>query len=257
MTRFTDETFWDEYWTSLPLPIEIEKSKGLLIREITDVFDRFLPSQRPLSVLEIGGAPGQYGAYIHRRLGHAVTVLDSSPVGCAKARENFQLLGIPGKVVEGDLFERRADLARFEAVYSLGLIEHFDDVTAAVRAHLEFLAPGGLLLLGAPNLRGINGPLLRRLSPSLLSKHHVEATFESTWDRFEAELRLTRLFRRFLGGFDPSMFWRCESRRLSDRALHQALWYLGKALEGPRLQILRRPNARFWSTYLMGVYRTL
>jgi hypothetical protein len=111
------------------------------------------------------------------------------------------------------------------------------------------------LILGAPNLDGINAPVLRRLSPSFLAKHHVEATFESTWDRFEKDLGLERLFRAHMGGFDPSMFWRIESRKLTDRALHQALWYLGKGLERRETRFLRRPNSRLWSTYLMGVYR--
>jgi SAM-dependent methyltransferase len=253
--RYTDEAFWDDYWVSLPLPVEVDKDKNVVIHEITDVLDRFLATGRALRVLEIGGAPGQYAAYLHRRFGHSVTIFDSSPVGCAKARENFALLGVPGDVVEGDLFEPPAELSEFDAVYSLGLIEHFGDVTAAVRAHVGLVTPGGLLLLGAPNLFGLNGSLLRRLTPGFLSKHHVEATYESTWDCFEGELGLTPLYRGFLGGFDPSMFWRIESRKLPDRVLHKLLWHAGKAFERPALRFLRRPNSRLWSTYLMGVYR--
>jgi SAM-dependent methyltransferase len=255
VARYTDEEFWDDYWVSLELPIEIDKSRSVLVAEMTGVFDRFLASDHPLSVLEIGGAPGQYGAYLYRRFGHSVTVFDSSPIGCEKARENLDLLGIRARVVEADLFAPPPELGQFDAVYSLGLIEHFGDVTDAVRAHVDLVAPGGLLLLGAPNLDGINAPILRRLSPSFLAKHHVEATFESTWNRFEADLGLERLFRDYLGGFDPSMFWRIESRRFTDRLAHQMLWYLGKSFERRGARFLRRPNSRHWSTYLMGVYR--
>lgn len=250
----TDESFWDDYWSSVRLPLQVDKSSGFLIARITDVFDRFLHGGGPLSVLEIGGAPGQYAAYVCNALGHAVTVLDNSPLGCAKARENFDLLGIRGDVIEGDLFQP-PELPPFDAVFSLGLIEHFRDVTGVVRAHLDLLKPGGLLLLGAPNLVGINRFLLRRLSPSFLSAHRPEATHPSTWDAFEDELRLERLFREYLGGFDPAVFWRCESRRLSDRVLHQALRYLGRGLDQPGLRLLREPNGRYWSAYLMGVYR--
>jgi 2-polyprenyl-6-hydroxyphenyl methylase/3-demethylubiquinone-9 3-methyltransferase len=253
--RFTDEAFWDEYWATLPLPTRIGKSQNALVEQLTNVLDEFLASDRPLRVLEVGGAPGQYAAYLHERHGHRVTVYDSSPVGCEKARENLRLLGVPAAVVEGDLFQPPPELGTFDAVYSLGLIEHFADVTAAVRAHVRLLMAGGLLLLGAPNLAGVNAPLMRRLSPLFLSKHHVEATYESTWDRFEAELGLRRLFRGYLGGFDPAMFWRCESPRLGDRVLHQVLWYSGKALDWRRLRGVRRINGRRWSTYLMGVYR--
>jgi SAM-dependent methyltransferase len=255
VTRLTDESFWDDYWSSVRLPIEVDKSKGFLIAEITDVFDRFLACHRALSVLEIGGAPGQYAAYVHKRFGHTITVLDNSPLGCAKTRQNFELLGIPADVFEGDMFDPPEGMARFDAVYSLGLIEHFEDVTAVVRAHTNLLAPGGTLLLGAPNLRGVNRMLLGRLSPLFLSVHQVDATYASTWDRFESDLRLIRQYRGYLGGFDASIFWRCESRSLADRVLHQVLLHLGKGLERPRLRFLRRANAPYWSAYIMGIYR--
>ncbi len=255
VTGLTDEAFWDEYWNSVRLPLQIDKSRGFLIARITDVLDRFLPRGESLSVLEVGGAPGQYAAYVCNALGHAVTVLDNSPLGCAKARENFDLLGMRADVIEGDLFQAPGELPPFDAVFSLGLIEHFPDVTGAVRAHLDLLKPAGMLLLGAPNLVGINRLLLRRLSPSFLSAHRPDATHLSTWDRFEEELGLARLFRKYLGGFDPAVFWRCESRRFSDRALHQALRYLGIGLEQPGLRVLRELNGPHWSAYLMGVYR--
>jgi SAM-dependent methyltransferase len=252
----TDESFWDDYWESVRLPVEVTKSSSVLIGLITDVFDRFLGSPRRLSILEIGGAPGQYAAYVHRRFGHSITILDSSPIGCEKTRENLDLLGLPGQVFEGDMFDPPPGLTQFDAVYSLGLIEHFDDVTKAVAAHLKFVAPGGLLLLGVPNLRGINGALMRRLAPSFLARHQLQAMDESTWDRFEPELQMERVFRAYLGGFEPGVFWRCESRRLGYRFLHQALWYLGKALGQKQTAFLRRANGRLWSAYLMGVYRS-
>jgi 2-polyprenyl-3-methyl-5-hydroxy-6-metoxy-1,4-benzoquinol methylase len=249
----TDTAFWDDYWASLELPLEVEKSSSLLLRAITDVFDRFLDGRPRLSVLEIGGAPGQYAAYVHR-LGHAVTVLDSSPMGCEKARENFDLLGLNAEVVAGDMFEPPADLPRFDVVYSLGLIEHFQNVADAVRAHTSFVAPGGLLILGVPNLRGLNEFLMRRLSPAFLARHELNAMAEPTWDEFEALVGLVRLYREYIGGFEAATFWRCDSRRLSDRLLHRALWYAGKALGRDELRFLRRANSSSWSAYLMGVY---
>ena len=254
-THLTDEAFWDEYWAALKLPLEIEPESSFLIGEIAAVFERFLPPEPRLSVLEVGGAPGQYAAYVARRLGHAVTIFDSSRIGCAKARENFELLGLSVDVVEGDMFDPPAELPKFEAVFSLGLIEHFEDVVAAVRAHVELAAPGGLLLLGVPNLAGVNGSLMRRLSPQFLSKHHPKATYEATWDRFEGTLGLQRLFRSHVAGFDPSMFWRCESGALGNRALAELLRRLSRLSEWKRARFLRHVNGAGWSAYLVGVYR--
>jgi SAM-dependent methyltransferase len=255
MSSHTDSAFWNEYWDSVRLPLEVQKSSGLLIRAITDVFDRFLGGVQRQSVLEVGGAPGQYAAYVHRRLGHTVTVFDNSRVGCDKARENFDLLGIPGKVVFGDMFTPPPELSRSEVVYSLGLIEHFQDIVGAVRAHTSLVEPGGLLILGVPNLRGLNGLLMGRLAPSLLDKHELSAMDESAWDAFEEALGLERLYRAHIGGFEARTFWRCESHTVRDRLLHRVLWHAGKTLDRKNLRVFRRPNSRYWSAYLIGVYR--
>ena len=153
------------------------------------------------------------------------------------------------------MFAPPAELPQYDAVFSLGLIEHFDDVSEPVQAHVDLLVPGGLLLLGVPNYRGLNEALMRRLSPSFLALHKLEAMDESEWDRFEQEQRLSRIFREYLGGFEASTFWRCESRRIVDRGLHQLLWHLGRALSREETRFLRRLNGRLWSGYLMGVYR--
>jgi SAM-dependent methyltransferase len=251
----TDERFWDEYWNAVRLPLEVDPSSSLVAAAIVEVFERFLATPEPLSMLELGGAPGQYSACLHRRLGHAVTILDNSPVGCEKARENFDLLGIPARVVEGDMFAPPTELGSFDAVFSLGLIEHFEDITQAIRAHVALVRPGGHLFLGVPNYRGLNRVVLRRLSPSFLAWHRLESMDPQAWDGFEEELRLTRLFRGHIGGFEASTFWRCDSPKLVDRALHRGLWHLGKALGRKETQALRRLNNTFWSAYLMGVYR--
>jgi len=251
----TDKAFWDAYWDSVELPLEVRKSSSLLVGAITDVFDRFLANVPPQSVLEVGGAPGQYAAYVHRRLGHSITIFDNSRVGCVKARENFNLLRIPAKVVFGDMFSPPPELSRFDFVYSLGLIEHFNDVASAVRAHARLVKPGGLLLLGVPNLRGMNKFLMGRLAPSFLARHELDTMDECVWNTFEQALGLERLYRSYIGGFEAGTFWRCESRALFDRLMHQALWYLGKALDRKSLRFLRRANSPHWSAYLIGVYR--
>ena len=134
--RFTDPAWWDDYWKGLKLPTEVKKSDSLLIGELTDVFDRYVPAGRNVNVLEIGGSSGRYLVYLYRRLGCMVNVLESSPVGAEAARRNFELLDIPGHVTLGDMFDEAIDLPPMDVVI-VGLIEHFDDPTAVARAHRD------------------------------------------------------------------------------------------------------------------------
>jgi 2-polyprenyl-3-methyl-5-hydroxy-6-metoxy-1,4-benzoquinol methylase len=251
----TDDLYWNEYWSDFTLPAEITPGQSLLVREITRLFDRYLPRKPGLRALEIGGAPGQYLAYLHRTFGYDVTVLDRSATGCEKARENFRLLGINGAVEHGDLFDDEADLGRFDVVYSLGLIEHFTDPLPVVTAHLRLLEPGGTLVLSCPNFLGINGSLVRRLSPALLDTLDVDTMRLESWRRFERDLGLEVLFRGHIGGFEPGLFWRLEGTRRTNRVLSLSLKALRRITDLRLARPLRRLNSPRWSPYLFGVYR--
>ena len=253
VTRFTDPGWWDRYWEGLKLPAEVGKRDGPVVEAITDVFDRYVP--RGGEALEIGGSSGRYLVYLYRTHGTRGVVLESSEVGHAAAERNFELLGVPGRSVHGDMFDDEVAIKPVDVVYSLGLIEHFDDPEAVARAHLRHLKPGGLLLIGAPNLGGINAPLFRRLSPSIFETHDARSADPRAWEAFEHSLGLEVLHRAYVGGFDPELFWRLERTSKLDWLLAITLKYLGLVLRRPRLRWLRRFNDRRWSAYAIAVYR--
>ncbi len=251
----TNSEHWDDYWRAVKLPAEVTRGAQTSTDAILDVIDRFVASDAPLSVLEVGGAPGGYLVHVWREFGHHVCVLDNSPVGIELARRNFALLGIPGQVLPGDLFAPTRPTPQFDVVFSLGLIEHFDDTGSVVAAHLEYLKPGGTLVVGCPNFGGVNLALLQRLSPSMLEWHNLNAMDISRWPPFERALGLEVRFRGYVGGFQPSMFWRCESRSILDRAMRRGLVSVGRRFKGKVGNFMRRWNSPRWSYYALGVYR--
>jgi SAM-dependent methyltransferase len=254
-TRFTTADWWDEYWHGTPLPQRIDFGTSAYVDRLLDVLMRYLPDGAgERSALEIGGAPGRYLAFMHDR-GFAVTALEYSPVGVELTRENFRRLGIPGRVLHGDMFDQELDVPLQDVVYSLGLIEHFDDPTAVARAHARLVEPGGILVIGAPNLMGLSRRLHRRLSPSVLESHHWPATDPARWEAFERELGLDVLFKQYIGGFEPGVFGRIESDSLVDRALWRGLQLLRIPLNHRWAGVLRDRNSVRWSGYVMAVYR--
>lgn len=253
-SALTDEAFWDEYWRQLRLPVAVDdKRSSRYQQEILRVFKRFVPKGKGLRALEIGGAPGGYLAYIARTFGHEVSAIDSSPVGCRKLEENFELLEIPVSVycrdvLEGDL----SDLPRFDLVYSLGLIEHFSDPVPMIRKHVELAKPGGLVILGLPNFRGISRPILRLTRPELSKKHNLRTMDLRTWSTFEREIGLEVVFRGYVGGWEPRIY---AMRRTDARGrwVNFPIRVAARIMDagGP----IRRWNARAWSGYAMGIYR--
>jgi SAM-dependent methyltransferase len=254
VTRFTDPAWWDEYWAGLELPATVDRRDGPVVAAIMDVFDRFVAPGG--EALEIGGSSGRYLVHLYRARGTRPIVLESSPVGHAAAQRNFELLEVPGRAVLGDMFDESLELPPADVVLSLGLIEHFDDPEAVGRAHAARLKPGGTMIIGAPNLGGVNGPLFRRLSPSIFETHDARSADPRSWEAFERALDLDVLYKEYVGGFDPEMFWRLESRRKLDWLLVMSFRQLGRLLCRPRLRWFRRLNHRLWSAYAIAVYRT-
>ena len=254
-TALTGPEYWDRYWSRLSLPREHRHvPRAHYLNAILDVFDRWLPKDERWTAAEVGGAPGQYLAYLHRSHGYRITCIDYSEIGCAKTLENFRLLGIPGDVIRADITAQVGDLPAYDVVYSLGLIEHFADRRRIVENHARLVRSGGYLVLGVPNFRGLTGWFMRTLAPSTYATHEIAAMDLDGWREFERELDLQVVWKDYVGGFEPSIFARREEKRPGTLLPYLVARLLTRLLSR-RAGFLRRINGPRWSGYAMAVYR--
>lgn len=255
MNKLTEQIFWDDYWNKKNLPLEIKREdKNLFLNEILNTIDRHLPKDERLSVIEIGGSPGQYLAYLYKKFGYDIHCLDYSKIGCELTAENFKMLNIPGKIYQNDILSEDLHLPFFDIVYSLGFIEHFTDLSRVIQKHLNLLKPGGTLLIGVPNFLGINYWFLKRLAPNFLAKHNLDIMKISEWKMFEEKFHLKTIFKGYIGGLEPGTFNRIEKRMLSHRLVKIAIHILTHLLRR-HFKIIRKLNSRWISGYAMGIYR--
>jgi ubiquinone/menaquinone biosynthesis C-methylase UbiE len=77
------------------------------------------------------------------RGGARVTGLDLTPAGVALARRRFEVEGVPGRFSVGDAENLPFPDARFDVVYSFGVLHHTPDTRRAFREMLRVLRPGG------------------------------------------------------------------------------------------------------------------
>jgi len=252
--KLTEKQYWENYWKGIKLPLElVRETSAPNIQAELDVFEKHLPKEK-LSILEIGGAPGQYLAYFHSRFGYRVSCLDYTATGCEKTRENFSLLNIPGDVYQDDLFSEELQLPEFDIVCSFGFIEHFNDLEGVVDQHLKLLVPGGLLILGVPNFLGINHWFLKRLAPILLAGHNLKSMDSDTWVGFEKALNLDVIFKQYVGGFEPGVFLKCEEKSTLNKILFFTAKLLNRIFHN-NFKNLRKYNSKNTSGYLIGIYR--
>ena len=73
-------------------------------------------------------------------------------------------------------------------------------------AHARLVRPGGTLILGAPNVVGVNRWFMERLAPARMAVHNSDCLRIERWDEFERRLGLERRFRSYVGGFEPRVF---------------------------------------------------
>jgi 2-polyprenyl-3-methyl-5-hydroxy-6-metoxy-1,4-benzoquinol methylase len=253
----TEKRFWDNYWEIRNSEAaEIKRSgKDSGVNAILDVFGKYLPINEDLHALEIGGAPGQYLIYMAKNFGYHLHSLDFSKVGNEQTLKYLTAANIKIDIYERDLFSERLkeDLPLFDIVYSLGFIEHFEDFNQVVRKHIDLLRPGGILLIGVPNLGGVYGFFLKRTAPQLLAIHNQSAMKSHNWDKFEKELNLTTIFKGYVGGFEPLAMKKLEKKDLLARSMNFIVKRL-VSISTFRSNLFRKFNSRYWSMYLIGIY---
>jgi 2-polyprenyl-3-methyl-5-hydroxy-6-metoxy-1,4-benzoquinol methylase len=171
--------YWNAVWDAddaLPPPIgrDMAGSWHHPDRELARWLARALAAHAPPRprLLEVGAARSAVLPYLGGALGCRVTGLDMSPQGCRQAEEMLRRAGVPGDIVCGDVFALPPRLSgTFDAVFSLGVVEHFDDTAAVLRAMATALRPGGVVLTVIPNLVGVIGALQRTLGREVYDKH--------------------------------------------------------------------------------------
>lgn len=239
----TTPTFWDEFWDKAELPSFPDPAKRYE-RCFLDLFESLISPAPGRTIFEAGCAPGMWLSYFHRRFGYRPFGIDTSPKGIELTRRNFDLLGVPGQVDAADFLTYDPG-RRFDAVMSLGFIEHFAEPGPVLRRHVDLLAPGGLLILEVPNLTGLNAWLS---TGELLAAHNQSVMSIPFFREFAERHGLHTIHLGYIGGFEPDNLGP-ERSALGKRAMLKALRLLRRLPGSGRLQ------CPYWSAFLIGIFR--
>jgi len=178
----TYEKWWEDKWKkSIPsshIDILDTFRYGPLSKSIIKFLNRYLEKGDGKKILELGCANSRWLIYFKKNLGYKIYGIDRSEVGCELARENLKKENIKGLILCEDLFETSLDTNFFDVVYSMGLIEHFNNPTEIINKHIYFLKNVGKLILIIPNfqkksLRYFIAKLIGK-EKELLASHNIE-----------------------------------------------------------------------------------
>ncbi|MDC3408806.1 class I SAM-dependent methyltransferase [Burkholderiales bacterium] len=231
MDRLTEKEYWESFYKSHGddcVPNEsgfikrfLKNLFGSNLIELFSAYDNYLlwhevfpryllDSDSPLSVLEIGSAPGHFMAQFAKSFSADCFGVEYTQKGAEVNRKVFSDSGLnPSNVIEADFFSDDfidANKNRFDVVISRGFIEHFKDVQSAVSRHTKLLKPGGTLFILIPNLRGIYGLWTRSFNPEQLPLHNLEIMKLRSFKALFAPLPLRKLRCSYFGTLSFWMF---------------------------------------------------
>jgi SAM-dependent methyltransferase len=245
-TGLASEEFWeDTYLSDVKLPARPDPSFQFE-RVLAAALASHAPVRPGASVIEIGCAPATWLGFYAERFGARVTGIEYTGHGADLSRRNLAALGVDGEVVQDDFFD--VDPSAHDLVLSLGFIEHFTDLDGTFAHHAAFVAPGGMLVLGVPNYRGLMGLLQRVGDPAHLAMHNTAAMHPALWRRLGTAHGMEVEWEGYLDGPDPDIIAVRPQRRWLF-AVIAALDLLRRVKLGPRL------NASWVSAYLLVVLR--
>ena len=92
-------------------------------------------------VLEVGAGRGSLSAYFSQN-GYQTTLLDSSKEILKIAKSIFEN-SLKAKYVPGNALQLPFDEGNFDIVFSIGLLEHFDDINKPISEQIRVLSNGG------------------------------------------------------------------------------------------------------------------
>jgi len=165
--RSEDE--WDQAWKKARLPKTLNTNSLFGF-----CFDKLMKKhlQMGMKLLEIGCAGGKFLIYFKQKFDCDVFGIDYSPVGCKLAEKNLALTKTNGTIICDDIFECKGlEKESFDVVFSAGFIEHFDRTEEVIARHIDFLKPGGKVIIGLPTMLGFHGFIFRVFNRELFYKH--------------------------------------------------------------------------------------
>ena len=173
MSEITEISYWDDSYRQRNsiIPSSAKNNQNYCEEILIDrIKATGLDGKR---VLEIGG--GGSAVLARLALDHPATqfvCLDYSVGGCELIRQFATERGLSNlHAVVCDFREPPADIGVFDLVYSLGVVEHFTNLSEVLDVFAGYIAPKGKMITLIPNMAGSLGYLTKIMSREIYDIH--------------------------------------------------------------------------------------
>lgn len=247
ITNKTEKDFWEIAWEESSLGkyhgIEkyqaINKKIGLLFKKFLDKGDK--------KVLEIGCAKGKQLIYFAKEFGYEVYGVDYSLKGVELAKQNLNLAEVEGIILCEDIFQTSLKEESFDIVYSMGLVEHFENPADIIDIHIKLLKKGGILLITIPNFKDSMYFTLNKLlgkDRTLLETHNISIMDKKVLSELFQGMKIKIIMLDYFGPIDFTLVFGSIRSKPMLYLAHLANQFIGYLT-------FFMPGSRYFSPYMV------
>lgn len=196
MINTANTKYWDNGYKDRQFVFKIE---DILFK---DLFDKYLPIGG--TCLEVGCYPGNYLVYFGKYLNYTVSGIDTTPYVVERLPEYLKNQSVKIGNFYQENFLTFSDHEQYDLVCSFGFIEHFKDFSIVLEKHINFVKPGGYLVISCPNFRGLQYFLHRILDNENLKRHVTQAMDLKAWSAVLQKHDMEIIYQNY---FQTAGFW--------------------------------------------------
>lgn len=248
MDKLTDQNYWEKYYSK---SITQKNQISTIVSEYNQYWDILLSNNEtnpPKTIIEIGGYPGRYLAYLSDKYNLTPTCLDFNS-DKSKIEESMHSFGVENyNIIQADIYEY-VPKEKYDIVISNGFIEHFENYDKILDKHKLFLKDGGTMLVMIPNKRWLRKWYGYLVDYKNLKAHNLKCMKKSTFTDFAKRSGLQLVCLDYFSGFPFSV--------------HQKLNPIQKLIYIPTRLLFKKINpflakhpSKFYSSSLISIYKS-
>jgi len=244
--KLTDNKYWENYYKN----VHAEKKHIVNVCSYYNDFWNMLftsskDSQKTL--IEIGGYPGRYLAYLASEYNLRPTCLDFNGDDL-QVKKSFEVMGVQDYSILKEDFTSFKTPKKYDYVISNGFIEHFKDFDSIMDMHVTYLSDKGKMLIMIPNMRGYIKFYKYLVDWNNLKTHNLKCMSLNVFKEFSVRNNLKVKYLDYYGGFPLGVHQKLNVFQKLIYKLHRVFF---KKIANPYLM---EKSSRFFSSSIIAVF---
>lgn len=149
--KLTTQHYWETYYSHNHADV---KHIMTVCSNYDEFWDQFIDTETTdKTLIEIGGFPGRFLAYLSQKYQLKTTCLDYNS-DTTQIENTFKVMNVEEfDIIQAD-FTTYKTPTQYDYIMSNGFIEHFENFDEILDQHVTYMKEGSKLLIMIPNMRG-------------------------------------------------------------------------------------------------------